>query len=147
MMECFDLAKVFIRGLDLTTVFEEPMFGAVDRFMDWVMAGKGGCKFEGNIVEFFAMIRELKGPILEFFQCEGLGPTFYKTLLPKYMLGHAITKEMCDESCELRRILQLGANPDPKGFQITPLQIAVFSPDLAGVRTLLEADANPITRG
>jgi ankyrin repeat protein len=62
------------------------------------------------------------------------------------MPGHT-HETACSGSCVLRQLLQLGANPDPKGFQVTPLQIAVFCRDLAGVRTLLEAGADPNNTG
>jgi hypothetical protein len=136
----FSLAKAFIQDLDMETVLQETLYG-------WIYPAivtkryPGEPKFNCNLVEFLADIHGLDKDILEFFQREASGLVCYTNLLPRFMPGHRC-ETVCEASCTLRQLLQLGANPDPEGFPVTPLQIAVFSRDLAGVRTLLEAGAD-----
>lgn len=141
-MKCFSLAKDFIQDLDLESVLQETLFGSSTKWVQYPCSGE----FECNLIEFLAEIREFDKDMLDFFQREALRFVCYTDLLPRYMLGHAF-ETVCKGSCVLPRLLQLGANPDPKGFQVTPLQIAVFSRDLAGVRTLLEAGADSNNTG
>lgn len=49
----------------------------------------------------------------------------------------------CGKTCSLIRLLQLGAQPDAPWYSVKPLQIAVASWDVKGVRTLLQAGADP----
>jgi hypothetical protein len=150
LIECFDLAKEFIQELDLESVLQETLYGSIKSLigMDFLSSGD----FECNIIELLAEIGEFNEVMLDFCQRELGGLVCYDNFLPCYMPHHALANlpefDMeCHDSCVLLRLLQLGANPDPKGFQVTPLQIAVFSRDLAGVRTLLEAGADPNNTG
>jgi hypothetical protein len=142
VMKCFRLAKDFIQGLDIESVLQETLFGSVSSYLPWIQAGDSVGDFECNLVEFLSEIREFDERTLDFFQQEARGLVCYIDLLPHLMPTHALHTE-CYVTCILPRLLQLGANPDPKGFQVTPLQIATFSRDIAGVRTLLEAGADP----
>lgn len=47
----------------------------------------------------------------------------------------------------MRRLLDIGANPDGEGCGVTPLQIATHFLDRRGVRMLLEAKASPNATG
>ncbi|KAF0321271.1 L-galactose dehydrogenase [Colletotrichum asianum] len=53
----------------------------------------------------------------------------------------------CGDCCVLEKLLSLGANPNPSGCYITPLQIAVATFDEEGVLALLQAGANPNAEG
>jgi len=143
LMKCFALAKHFIQDLDKMSVLQETLFGSITEFdnVDYPREGKFAC----NLVELLAEMGEFDGKFLDFFQREAHGLAWYTDLLPYYMPSHSC-EIRCEGSCVLPRLLQLGANPDPRGFQVTPLQIAVFLRDVAGVRMLLEAgaDANNI---
>ena len=140
LMECFSLANDFIQDLDIGRVLQETLYGSISTSVGWMKDLDSG-EFECNLVELLAHMREFDKDMLDFFQREARGLVCYTDLLPRYMPGHAY-ETVCESSCVLPRLLQLGANPDPKGFLVTPLQIAVFSRDLAGVRTLLEAGAD-----
>ena len=141
LMKCFALAKYFIQDLDIMSVLQETLFGSINPDIGLFEFAKEG-KFACNLVEFLAEIGEFDGRMLDFFQREAHGLARYTDVLPYYMPGHSHYEAECGGSCVLPRLLQLGANPDPKGFQVTPLQIAVFTRDAAGVKRLLEAGAN-----
>ena len=49
----------------------------------------------------------------------------------------------CVGSCAVERLLELGADPNGTGYRVTPLQIAVYYYDFAGVSMLLKAGAEP----
>lgn len=144
LMKCFSLARDFIQDLDIESVLQEALFGSVDTSVGFTASVLG--EFECNLVELLVEIREFDEDTLDFFHREACGLASYTNLLPIYMPGHA-SETVCEGSCVLPQLLKLGANPDPKGFQVTPLQIAVFSRDLAGVRTLLEAGADSNNTG
>lgn len=137
LMECYSLATSFIQDLDIMSVLQETLFGSINLNVGWLEYPNDG-KFACNLVEFLAEIRSFDGKMLDFFQREARGLVCYTDLLPYYMPGHSFETE-CEDTCVLPRLLELGANHDPKGFKVTPLQIAVFLRDIAGVRTLLEA--------
>ncbi|KAK5405278.1 hypothetical protein LTR06_008973 [Exophiala xenobiotica] len=141
----FSLAKALIQDLDMESVLQETLHGSICAFT-WSKQHLGAPKFNCNLVEFLADIRELDKDILDFFQREASGLVCYTNLLPRFMPDHQC-ETVCEASCTLHQLLQLGANPDPEGFPVTPLQIAVFIRDLAGVRTLLEAGADPNNTG
>jgi len=145
LMKCFALAKYFIQDLDIRSVLQETLFGSINLDIRLFESSKES-KFACNLVELLAVIRGFNGEMLDFFQREAHGLVCYTDFLPYYLPGHSHETD-CGTSCVLPRLLQLGANPDPKGFQVTPLHIAVFSRDIAGVRTLLEAGADANNTG
>jgi hypothetical protein len=52
-----------------------------------------------------------------------------------------------EETCPLKRLLELGADPNLRSNRITPLQIAVYARDVEGVSALLRAGADPNDTG
>jgi hypothetical protein len=147
LIECFDLAKEFIQELHLESILQETLYGSIKSpiGVDFPCPGD----FECNIIELLAEIGKLDEVMLDFCQRELGGLVCYDNFLPCYMPCHALDEfgTAYHGSCVLLRLLQLGANPDPEGFQVTPLQIAVFLRDLPGVKTLLEAGADPNNTG
>lgn len=57
--------------------------------------------------------------------------------------GHVYTEHVCDDFCPVQLLLERGADPDGRGHRVTPLQMAVVAWDYQGVKTLLNAGANP----
>ncbi len=102
--------------------------------------------FQSTLVPFLAEIGVLNKHMLRFLQQQLPGLDCYRYLLPSFMPSHDCFR-VCDDDCELVQILRLGADPDPAGFRVTPLQIAVRTRDVAGARTLLAAGASPNNAG
>jgi hypothetical protein len=149
LMGCFVLAKEFIQYLDVKAILEESLEGSINTVGVWVEDYERE-EFQCNLVEFLAEMSIFNKAELEFFERELRelpGIVSYANLLPLYMPGHACDGPACEDTCTLPRLLQNGTNPDPSGFQVTPLQIAVHTRDLAGVSALLEAGANPNNTG
>ena len=147
LMKCLSLAKDFLLDLDLESVSQEILCGSITPLVPWWDINKNGSgKFKCNLVEFLAEMGEFDKDMLDFFQREARGLICYSDLLPHYMPRHSC-ESMCGGLCALSLLLQLGANPDPKGFVVTPLQVAIFARDLTGVRALLEAGADSNNTG
>ena len=53
----------------------------------------------------------------------------------------------CKDFCPLQRLIELGADPNLKGYRVTPLQIAVFCDDYERVEMLLNTGARPDDTG
>jgi hypothetical protein len=79
-------------------------------------------------------------------------PGFYdpSTTLLHFIGHHGVTgtdRYSCDNDhnsdCPVRTLLEAGAEPNPSGYRVTPLQIAVAAWDLEGVQLLLEYGADP----
>ena len=149
LMGCFGLAKDFIQVQDIESILQETLLGVIEKLVTLTEHTRsGGVKFECNLIEFLAGIGSFDDYVLDFFQREARGLVCYADLLPHYIPHHTCNeKTTCKDTCVLPRLLQLGANPDPKGFQVTPLQIAVFNRDLAGARMLLGAGADSNNTG
>jgi len=151
LMECYGLAKVFIQELDIQSALQETLFGSLRASKKvWPDDPDSSNEFGCDLVGFLAKVRVFSENVLDFLEQEARGLVCYINLLPHYMTGHSHHIEddlVCDSSCVLPRLLQLGANPDPKGFQVTPLQIAIFGRDVAGVRALLQAGADSNNTG
>ena len=113
----------------------------------WSLETEYGIKifgFEGTIIELFALTSRRWPKALRLFLELAIG-YFDPTKVLTHSIGWHYHHSSCDgESyCTLARLLQLGADPDGPGSRICPLQIAAGAWDLEGVRTLLEAGANP----
>ena len=149
LMRCFGLAKDFIQVQDIECVLQEVLFGTIDESAFLIEERSSGeVRFECKLIEFLAEVCEFDEDVLNFFQREARGFVCYVDLLPRYMPGHTFEDPTtCKGTCVLQRLIQLGANPDPKGFQVTPLQMAVFNRDIAGARMLLEAGADSNNTG
>ncbi|PQE24874.1 Vegetative incompatibility HET-E-1 protein [Rutstroemia sp. NJR-2017a BVV2] len=138
LSDCFELAKVFVRNIVLKNVLREVLSGRVKSHYtgDW--------EFKCKLVELLAEFRKLDAGALCFFEDEAPGIVSYKDILPRWMPGHSCGWfNSCKESCVLPRLIEMGAEREPKDFRATPLQIAVYYRDLAGTKALLEAGADP----
>jgi hypothetical protein len=154
VMECFSLAKDFCRTLNLREACPDFLRGEVIELVHWLGADDWDIRsrrFEGNLVEVLAQIRELRTEALDVLQ-ETSTVISYKNLLPLFMPG--IYEIMTEDEVgggsgneALQQLLLKGARPDPLGFRVMPLQIAVLMRNYYSVKILLEAGADPNNSG
>lgn len=71
----------------------------------------------------------------------GAGKYNPSSLLLYYIGRH--DHDCCGESCTLLQLLRLGADPNGKGYRVTPLQIATAVRDYEGIELLLKNEADP----
>jgi hypothetical protein len=101
--------------------------------------------FNGSMIEFFAQEDQWEQRRLRFILDHG-GTLPNPTALLYTYVGlhcHHVDGECKGTSCLLRRIIDLGADPNDNSYTTTPLQIAVAAWDYNGVETLLGAGADP----
>ena len=104
-------------------------------------------EFRGSVVELFAQL-VFKWPghlrLLVNFGAECIEPSVVlQSLVGWHVHNEGYTYYTCEHYCPLLRLLQLGADPDGRCYNISPLQMAVAAWDFDGVKILLEAGANP----
>ena len=104
--------------------------------------------FKGSLVEVFA---QLALRLVNAFKSSievraGLFDPSIALLLYICNHDHSV-QEDCKGLCPLQRLLEVGADPNLRGYQITPLQIATISSDCDGVERLLKAGALPNDTG
>jgi hypothetical protein len=107
--------------------------------------------FSGNIFELIAIYghHEPTPEALGFLLHRGTKDSFDPTKILVHYIGRHLHRidETCDMDCPLQRLLDMGADPNARGYPCTPLQIAVLGRDLQGVQKLLEAGADPNATG
>ena len=101
----------------------------------------GHCVFDGSIIEVFAQLAFENCCSFELLLDHGNGLFDCSKVLVLYIGAHNC-KFDCRRGCPLVRLLKLEADPNSRGSRITPLQIAVATRDVAGVKTLLKAGAD-----
>ena len=151
-LECFALAKVWVNGLDMKGLMEEVLNGELTLSRKWPEFGQSGLEREpvevkGNIVSLLCQLRSLNKRTLGFLQQEASTLIDYGNLVPSYMLDHNYCVSSHRGDCVLEQLLHHGADPNPKGFPVMPLQIAAYKRDLPGLTSLLEHGADPNNTG
>ena len=153
-MDCFALAKVWVNGLDMKGLMQEELNGEIMLPPYWPEFGQSGLEHEpveveGNLVSLLCQLRILNKGTLGFLQQEASTLIDYGNLLPGYMLDHnyCMDSDSHYNYCVLEQLLHHGADPNPKGFPVMPLQIAAYKRDLLGLTSLLEQGADPNNTG
>lgn len=123
------------------------------RYHDEKTRTLGRHQFSGTLIGFFAQCsRWLEWgalPVRLLFRrlLDQPGqPLIHPTVILANYAGphdHGGCGEHADCECVLDWLLELGADANAKEYRVTPLQIAVANRDLHGVRSLLEAGADP----
>lgn len=153
VLECFGLATALALKVDMKQLVQQSLHGKVhwDILTEWFgdsCDNKG--EFQGNIVEVLAQLRQFHRTHFEFIQETAPNLVSYQDLLPIIMSSSYPSSKVSDVlpiDHILQRLLDLGADPDPQGFRVTPLQIAIYQRDLGVVRKLLEVGADPNNAG
>ncbi|KAH7126132.1 hypothetical protein EDB81DRAFT_730543 [Dactylonectria macrodidyma] len=100
--------------------------------------------FKGTIVELFAQLARTWPSHLTLFLNHTVGFFDPSRILVLSIGWHdSDHKFVCKDHCPVTRLLQLGADPNGRGYRVCPLQIAAAAWDLEGVKLLLEAGADP----
>ena len=105
---------------------------------------------DGSIIEVYAQLKTTNARTFKFLLNYGAGLFDCSKILLLHIAWHKHDSEFgCRGDCSLRRLLDLGADPNVRGSssRITPLQIAVILGDLDGVSILLDAGADPNVTG
>ena len=103
---------------------------------------------DGSIIEIYAQIEAANARSFKLLLDYGAGLFDCSKILLLHISSHKHDPEYgCQGDCQLRRLLELGADPTSRSCRITPLQIAVISGDLDGVSILLDAGADPNDTG
>ncbi len=143
-----DLAFQLLRSPGSARIWQQELTGNI--FLDW-WTGANGCWFtlSGNIFEVCATGYTSQNPdALGFLLDHGLGHFDPTSVLIHFVGTHQHRlDETCPQDCGLRRLLQLGADPNARGYPCTPLQIAAVHRDRHGIQALLQAGADPSSTG
>lgn len=151
LLERLDLAAQLLDRVPLQQMWTESLSASPTVILE------NGAPFNwnitGNIVELFTVwladSNFRSAYILGFFFDHALGLFDPTKILLYYIRTHSLDCHPCmdDDSCPLRKLLGLGANPDGPGSWCTPLQMAAGLLDLGGIRSLLRAGASPLAAG
>jgi hypothetical protein len=145
---CLALAKKFLQGKD-TKDFLQTRLTFTTEVWEVVSDYDVECYiFDGSIIEVFAQLGFDWADVFKLLlECStGLFDPSRVLLL---FIGSHEHDPTCgrDGYCLAKRLLELGADPNVIGYQVTPLQIAVVSWDFESVSTLLKAGADPNDTG
>jgi hypothetical protein len=100
--------------------------------------------FEGTAIELFAQLAMDKPHPFRTLLEQGAQYIDPSAAFLSFISSHGHGEDnTCEDYCLLSQLLQLGANVNESGFWVMPLQIAVARFDLAGVKVLLKAGADP----
>lgn len=101
--------------------------------------------FTGSFVEIFAQLAS-EYPQTFHFLIEVSADIFNPSVVLSQYLGGFYANDR-HKTDSVQRLLELGANPNPQGYRITPLQIASLTGDWEEVEKLLRAGAQPNNTG
>ena len=156
-----DLAELCLLQYGLKTILDGEFWLRSDGYLltsDVINGLSGGHKrvlwFKGTVVEYFAAYGILDdwsyGPKPFDLCCQyGIGHIDFSNTLAYYATTHGSECRSCskkyreDGNCRLEFLLAQGANPNPQGFELTPLQICCYRHDPRGIQVLLDAGADP----
>ena len=140
--KCLPLAEKFLQVKDTRDFLQARMKIEMDGSNLLVRGDGKSYLFDGSIIEIFAQLVISSAFPLMLLLEYGAGLFDCSKVLLLYIGSHLHDFEGTGY-CPLRKLLELGADPNSRGSRITPLQIAVVLWDLDGVRTLLNAGADP----
>ena len=145
--EYLTLAKKFLQGKDLKSLLQAQLCFKKKVLYIYVPPDnhKQIYSFEGSLIEVHAQSAPDSADVFRFLIEIGAGLFDPSTTLLSYTGSH--DHRYCKSSCLMQRLLELGADPNVRGYRITPLQIATFYEDVEGVEMLLKAGAMPNDTG
>ena len=146
--ECLPLAKTFLQGKDLKSLFQAQLCFNRDVWHIWSDDDTETYMLKGSLIEVFAQLAIRSVDAFKLLVEVGAGLFDPSIALLLYIRGHFHSSRFdCEGFCPLQRLLELGADPNLRGYRITPLQIATLCIDYKGVEMLLKAGAAPNDTG
>lgn len=146
--ELLPLAKTFLQGKDLKSLLQAQL--CFNREV-WNISSDNEREdyvFKGSLIEVFAQLPIRSVDAFKFLVEVGAGSFDPSIALLLYIGAHVHSTQFdCKGFCPLQRLLELGADPNLRGYRITPLQIATSTSDYEGVEMLLKAGAMPNDTG
>lgn len=95
-------------------------------------------EFDGSLIEVFAQLALVSMSAFKLLMEFGAGFFDPSTALLFSIGGHDHSSQYgCKGFCPVEQLIELGADPNIKVYNVTPLQIATALWDLQGVSTLL----------
>ncbi|KAM0810010.1 hypothetical protein AB5N19_10357 [Seiridium cardinale] len=142
------LIKNTARAVDL---FYAPLAFIIDmkRSLGYGNAETSSICYKGSMVEFFAQNEITGGQLCLRFILDQMQHLLNPNAVLYFFAGSSGQYLYGEEHQEylIRRIIELGADPNCYGYATTPLQIAVANMDNDGADTLLQAGADPTRVG
>jgi hypothetical protein len=139
-----ELAKKLLESINLEEVMQTRLEIGIQT---WHLPESGDeydFDFEGTVIELFAQLAMDKPHPFRILLEQGAQYIDPSAVFLSFISSHRHgTENTCEDYCLLSQLLQLGANVNESEFWVTPLQVAVARFDLAGVKVLLEAGADP----
>lgn len=146
--ELLPLAKTFLQGKDLKSLLQAQLWFIRYVWNESCEEFTGTYMFKGSLIEVFAQLAIRSVDAFKFLVEVGAGSFDPSIALLLYIGAHVHSTQFdCKGFCPLQRLLELGADPNLRGYRITPLQIATFTSDYEGVEMLLKAGAIPNDTG
>lgn len=145
---CLSLAEKFLRAQDTRDFLQARL--KFEKEVELVPADYSQVYiFDGSIIEVFAQLASEDPSPFNLLLEHSAGLFDPSKALLLYIGSHRHSSNYSCQSryCPLTQLLDLGADPNCRGSRITPLQIAAALNDFNGVRTLLNAGADPNDTG
>ena len=143
--ELLPLVKTFLQGKDLKSLLQAQMCFYMDLWTMFPGGDSATYAVKGSLIEVFAQSAIRSVAPFKLLVEVGAGSFDPSIALLLYIGGHVHSD--CEGFCPLQRLLELGADPNLRGYRTTPLQIATFAADYEGVEMLLKAGAMPNDTG
>jgi hypothetical protein len=134
-----ELARKLLESIDLKEVMQTHLEGKIHSLWDI----DSTFDFEGTVIELFAHSASHTPHPFRTLLEQGGQYIDASTVLLSLISSRIHIRPNTPDDCLLSQLLELGANVNKSGFWVTPLQIAVAWFDLAVVKMLLEAGADP----
>lgn len=134
------LAESFLQGKDLVSLFEAQLCFSSEVDSAFENQEQTNFTFKGSLVEVYAQLA-IQGGIYAFKLMIEVGAGFFDPSIVLLLYIGSHDHSDCRNSCAVQRLLDLGADPNLKGYRVTPLQIATSIHDCDGVERLLKAGA------
>ena len=135
------LVEKFLEGKDVKSLLQAPLCFHKEFVEVYADGDYETYRIAGSLIEVFAQLAVQSADPFKFLVDLGAGFFDPSITLLLYISGHVHSQYSCDGFCPLQRLLELGADPNLRGYQVTPLQIATFCSDYEGVEMLLKAGA------